>query len=246
MSELKKWLDRGLVSPSDLNDFLPDGGCPLRWRSKKEGRVGIEVDRGGLLLGSNIHLMIKLYFQRVSDKPTAAEVKSIAESVYEEGFNKRELGSMKKKVEICWDNFVSFELDRLKTWKVYKPTLVEEKMSDEQYVGIIDFHSDPHMTTIDWKSGNLNQLWDNELRQGNVYKNLLKSNEHRTGRVLFVALYTGRVLEMPMVTTGWIDTERDKMLRMVRQGRFPKSVGPLCGWCPYVLDCEFSGVCLWL
>ena len=246
MSELKKWLGRGLVSPSDMNAFLPDNGCPLRWRFRKVGKTGIAVDRLGLLLGSNIHLMIKLYFQRISDRPTSAEVKRVAESVYRDSFNSRELSSLKKKAELCWSNIVSFELGRLRTWKVYKPTLVEEKMSDEKYVGIIDFHSDPHATTIDWKSGKLNQLGDNELRQGKVYKILLGGNEHQTGRVLFVALYTGRVLEMPMVTTGWIDSEREKMLGMVRQRQFPKNAGPLCGWCPHILDCEFSGVCLWL
>lgn len=246
MSELKKWLGRGLVSPSDMNAFLPESGCPLRWRYRKENRPGIAVDKLAMFLGSNIHNMIKIYFQRIGDKPSAAEVESVAESVYQEGFNKRDLGSMKKKAERCWSNFVSFELNRLKTWRVYKPTLVEEKMSDEQYVGIIDFHSDPQSTTIDWKSGRLNQLGDNELRQGKVYETLLGSNEHRTGTILFAALYTGRVLEMPMVTAGWLDGERDKMLSMVKQRQFPKSVGPLCGWCPYVLDCEFSEVCLWL
>ena len=122
----------------------------------------------------------------------------------------------------------------------------EAKLSNENYVGIIDFHSDPQTTTIDWKSGKLNQLRDNELRQGKVYENLLGSNEHQTGRILFVALYTGRVLEMPLVTTGWIDGEKEKMLEIVKQNRFPKNVGPLCGWCPYILDCEFSEVCLWL
>ena len=246
MSELKKWLARGLVSPSDMNGFLPDSGCPLRWRSRKERRVGIAVDRLRMFLGSNIHEMIKTYFQRISEKPSAAEVKSVAESVFQEGFNRRELSDEKKRAERCWDNFVSFELNRLKTWKIYKPSLVEEKLTNEKYVGVIDFHSDPQSTAIDWKSGNLNQLGDNELRQGKVYENLLGSNEHRTGTVLFVALFTGRVLEMPNVTDGWIDGERSKMLGMVRQHQFPKSVSPLCGWCPYILDCEFSEVCLWL
>ena len=244
--EIKKWIRRGLVSPSDLNAFLPDSGCPLRWRWRKEHRLGIAVDRQRMFLGSNIHNMIKIYFQRIGDKPSAAEVKSVAESVYQENFNIRELSSEKKRAERCWANFVSFELNRLKTWKIYKPSLVEAKLSNEKYVGIVDFHSDPQSTAIDWKSGNLNQLGDNELRQGKVYENLLVSNEHKTGTILFVALFTGRVLEMPAVTDGWIDGEREKMLGMVRQNQFPKSVSPLCGWCPYVLDCEFSEVCLWL
>lgn len=246
MSAIMKWLDRGLVSPSDMNSFLPDNGCPLRWKWRKERRAGIAVDKLGMHLGSNIHKMIKIYFQRIGDKPTEAEVKNVAESVYQDVFNRRDLGSVKKKAERCWENFVSFELNRLKSWDVYKPSLVEEKLYNEKHVGIIDFHSDPQSTTIDWKSGNLNQLGDTELRQGKVYENLLVSNEHQTETILFVALYTGRELEMPMVTAGWIDGERDKMLGMVRQHQFPKSVGPLCGWCPYVLDCEFSGLCLWL
>ena len=246
MSEFKKWLRRGLVSPSDMNSFLPNSGCPLKWSYRKENRPGIMMDKLAMFLGSNIHNMIKKYFECVSDKPSEAEVKSIAKSVYEEDFNKRMLGSVKKKAEICWRNFVTFELDRLKTWKIYKPTLVEEKLSGEGFIGIVDFHSDHLMITIDWKTGNLNQLWNNELRQGKVYKTLLRSNRHRVKTVLFVALYTGRVLEMPMVTADWIDGERSKMVKMVEEGRFPKHVGPLCGWCPYVLDCEFSEVCLWL
>ena len=91
---MQKWLSRGLVSPSDMNAFLPESGCPLRWKYRKEDRPGIAVDRLGLLLGSNIHLMIKNYFQRISDKPSPAEVKSVAASVYQEGLNRRDLDSV--------------------------------------------------------------------------------------------------------------------------------------------------------
>lgn len=247
MNRIQAWEQRGLVSPSDMNAFLPPKGCPLKWKLRKEGRGGIPVDRGRAMLGSNLHSMIQSYFQHVSDKPSAAEVKRVAENVYVEEFNKRELSSLKKRAERCWKNFVEFELDRRKRWKVYKPTLVEEKLSGEGFIGIVDFHSDHQATTIDWKSGDLDQLGDSELRQGKVYEILLENNEYQTGTVLFMALYAGRVLEMPLVTDGWIEGQRDKMVDMVGERQFTKNPGWLCdNWCPYLLHCSFSGVCLWI
>ncbi|MBA7705625.1 hypothetical protein ES703_114457 [subsurface metagenome] len=244
---IEEWEERGLVSPSDMNSFLPPIGCPLKWKLKKEGRGGIPVDRGRAMLGSNIHHMIKTYFQHISDKPSEAEIKRIAENVYEEGFNKGQLSGLKKRAERCWKNFVAFELNRRKTWKVYKPDVIEEKLSGAGFIGIIDFHSNRQATTIDWKSGNLNQLGDEQLRQGKVYKILLENNGHKTGRVLFSALYTGRILEMPLVTDGWVERERNKMVTMVRKRQLTKSPGRLCDkWCPYLLECEMSGVCLWV
>jgi len=231
------------LSPSDLNQFF---SCPLQWKFRREGRVGIAVDDRTMLLGSNIHHMITMYFQRISDRPTAAEVKRIAENVWEEGFDEQNLRTLKRRGERCWQNFVRFELERLRSWRTYKPTLVEAKLSNDVYVGIVDFHSDPQRTTVDWKTGGLDQIGKEEMRQGKIYKILLEDNGYQTDRVLFVALQTGRVLEMPMVTRGWLDRESERMVGMVRRGQFPRNPGPRCGYCPYILDCEFLGVCLWV
>jgi len=114
-------------------------------------------------------------------------------------------------------------------------------------VGIVDFHSDPQKTSIDWKTGKLDYLRDSELRQGKVYQIMLGNHGHTSERCLFVALYTGRVLEMPMVTDEWVDRERQRMLGMVSAGHFPRIKSGLCdGWCPYAIDCQMAGVCLWM
>ena len=69
---------------------------------------------------------------------------------------------------------------------------------------------------------------------------------YKTEKFLFVALYTGRVLEMPMVTEDWLEQERQKMMKMIKTGDLPKNQSVLCGWCAYILDCEFGGTCLWV
>jgi len=240
---LKKYLQRGKMSPTDMGSIKH---CPLQWQFGREGRVGIEVDFRRRLLGSNLHNMIKIYFQRISDKPTRAEIKRIAENIWEEKFNSRDLNSLRKRGEQCWANFVSFELNRLKTWKVYKPTLIEAKQENDNYVCIADFHSDSEKTTIDWKTGRLDQLGDAELYQGKINLVVLSDLGYQTRKFLFVALYTGRVLEMPMVTESWLEQERQRMMKMIRSGNLQKHPSPLCGWCSYILDCQFGGVCLWM
>jgi len=244
---VEEWLERGLVSPSDMNAFLPESGCPMKWKFGKEGRPGMQTDKGAMMLGSNIHDMIAMYFGRISDRPTEAAIRSVADGVWDEAFNERELRELKKRGERCWKNFVNFELDRRKTWKVYKPTLTEARLKDDKYVGIVDFHSDPQKTCIDWKTGKLDYLRDSELRQGKVYQTMLGNHGHTAERCLFVALYTGRVLEMPVVTDGWLERERARMLGMVEKGEFPRAESGLChGWCPWQLDCQLAGVCLWV
>ncbi len=240
---LKKYLKRGKMSPSDMGSIAH---CPLQWQFRKEGRVGIEVDFRRRLLGSNIHNMIKTYFQRISNKPSKFEIERVAENVWEEKFNSRDLNSLRKRGERCWANFVSFELDRLKKWKVYKPTIVEAKKENDKYVCIADLHSDSQKTTIDWKTGRLDRLNDPELYQAKINLVVLNDLGYKTEKFLFVALYTGRVLEMPMVTEDWLEQERQKMMKMIKTGDLPKNQSVLCGWCAYILDCEFGGTCLWV
>lgn len=232
----------GKTSPSSLNRWE---NCALNWLCYKQKRPGIEIDTTARDLGGNVHDMIDTYFGMISETPTEKEIRTIAQSVFDEGF-KNSLSHVKKAAVRCWKNFVEFEIDRLKTWPVYAPTLTEARLENERFLGIVDFYSEECRIGIDWKTGNLNQLWDDQLRQGKIYEMLLTDNSHPIDHFYFVSLKAGRTLELPYVTTGWVDQQYQRMQRMIKRGQFPKKKGPLCKWCSYILDCEFSDVCLWM
>ena len=233
----------GKTSPTSLNRWE---NCPFQWKCKWQRREGIEIDKTPMHLGSCIHKMIDIYFKMISPKPKVSEIKAVANTVFESKFDPA-LSHVKEDAKRCMQNFVSFEIKRLKTWKVYKPTFTEKRLENDRYLCITDFHSDEQGVTIDWKTGKMSRLWDSQLRQGKINQIVLGDNNYNSKRFLFVGLKTGHVLEMPLVTTNWVDKQRERMLRMISRGEFPKKKGPLCdNWCPYVLDCEFAEVCLWM
>lgn len=241
--EERKILKIRKTSPSILNRW---DTCPFQWKCNWEKRPGIEIDPTPRDLGNNVHSMIDVYHKMISPKPKASEIKAVANTVFESKFNPS-LSHVKKDVKRCIQNFIAFEIMRLKTWKVYKPTFTEKRLENDRYLCIVDFHSDDQGVSIDWKTGKLDRLWNSHLRQGKINQIVLGDNGHNSKRFLFVGLKTGHILEMPLVATNWVDQQREKMLRMIERGEFPKKKGPLCDkFCPYVLDCEFAEVCLWM
>jgi len=233
----------GKTSPTSLNRWE---NCPFQWKCRWEKREGITLDETPMKLGSSVHKMIDIYFKMISPKPKVSEIKAVANTVFESKFDPS-LSHVKEDAKRCIRNFIDFEIKRLKTWKVYKPTFTEKRIENDRYLCIVDFHSDEQAITIDWKTGKMSRLWDSQLRQGKINQIVLGDNGYNSKRFLFVGLKTGHILEMPLVATNWVDQQRERMLRMISRGEFPKKKGPLCdNWCPYVLDCEFAEVCLWM
>tara|TARA_Y100000296_G_C4998592_1_gene168997 strand:- start:108 stop:548 length:441 start_codon:yes stop_codon:yes gene_type:complete len=142
-------------------------------------------------------------------------------------------------------NFTEFEITRRKTWESYLPTLIEESLQNEELNGIVDFYSEEDETVIDWKTGKKTELSLDDYRQGEVYRKLLEEQGKKVSRVLFVVLSSGRVLNLPIQKENWIGQELLKIKTSISNGNFKKKPSVLCGWCPYVIRCEFEGVGLW-
>lgn len=230
-------------SPSSINGFF---SCPKQWELHRKGIGGIPTNRDFLDLGTCIHESIANYFRIVGSTPTKTQIKRLFTTVFEQEWEKYNLNHLRKRAERIRDNFIIFEQQRVETWKVYLPTLIEKKLSDDTYVCIVDFYSEPERTFIDWKSGNKKDLTNDDLRQGKINEILLKAHNYPVDRILFVALYPNRTFEVPKVGDGFVENERRKMEESIRTGYFPKSYRWCDGWCDVVLDCQLEEENLWL
>lgn len=232
-------------SPSAINEFY---SCPKQWQLHRLGACGIAVNRDFMDLGKLVHEAIKEYFNIIGNKPTPQNINRIFTTVFEQHFEQYSLNRLRIRANRLRDNFILFEIERVKTWKIYSPTLVEVKLKTENYVTIVDFYSQPHKTLIDWKSGNKRDLTDNDLRQGKVMEIVLKKNGYPVEKILFVGLYPNRVFEVPKIPDGFVDNEKNKMLESVHSNYFPKRglEKGYCRWCDVVLDCFLEGCNLWM
>lgn len=189
-------------------------------------------------LGANIHLIIKEYFRLIGSHPTEMQIKNVAKSCLDHHFDET-LKRYREDAENLIQNFIAFEISRLKSYS--KPILVEQKLEDDNFTGIIDFFDGQNI--IDWKTGNLTQLGDDERRQGKIYDLLLHHNGYQGNfKIYFVTLANGRVLELPLTTETWLISQANKMFMMVEAGQFPKCKSGLCLWCEVQLNCEMEGV----
>ena len=232
------------ISPSDLNLFYQ---CPLKWKYQHEGVQGIPVDETARLFGIAIHNIIALYFNKISanipDKPTEGEISYYLKLAIKEGYDPV-LSMRDAKAKRILKNFLNFEKQRLKSWKIYKPEIVEQKLEVGPITGIIDFYGDGII--IDWKTGA--EMDENNkyiLRQGTIYKILLEKHKKPVRKILFVFLDSGKTIELPPTTEGWVVNEIKQMLDMIKLNRFPAKPSPLCAYCPFILRCQFRNSCIW-
>lgn len=239
---MERWLARKTVSPSDLITFEY---CPRDFYFRKSKVVGIGVNDTPRLLGINIHRMIAKYFGRISDKPSPASIRSVAQTVYEQEFDEKRLASMKKRAERCWANFVRFEVRRLKSWKRYMPTIVEGRLKGGGYSVIVDFYSEADRKGLDWKSGRLVGIDTPELIQGKSNTVVLESLGNRCDNFSFVGLLSGREMPLPRVNKGWLDEKKARIRSQVKLGNFPARPSGRCKSCQFILNCQMWKVCLW-
>lgn len=208
------------------------------------------MDEDAMLYGSAIHNIMALYFTSMSLHPTPKQIELYIEKAFEDGFNFIMKGKVRKTNTIK-KNFLEFELRRLKTWKQYKPTFVEKRFKVTifpdlpDFIGYLDFYSQEDETIIDWKSGGLEMNEPTKI-QGKVYELAMQAMNLPASKSLFFALRDGRLLEVPKLTKGWLYQICKDMFEQVRDDIFPPKLGPLCGWCPHILRCQFEGKCLWM
>ena len=228
-------------SPSTINLFFQ---CPRRWYYQSIQAPTIPVDDRYARLGSNIHAMIEMYFLRQVDNPKPSDIERLAWEIFDTNFDDS-LAYMRNQAKRIWRNFIEFEKQRLKTWKTYKPTFVEQMFEIDEYIhGIIDFYGDNKI--IDWKTGNYTYLTNDIVRQGNFYKYMLEKAGYKVEKILFVYLKENKVVEIPQKPHAWVENEVEKVKRMIEQGYFPKRKSSLCQYCEYRLVCEFDDTMWWL
>ena len=232
-----------MISPSSLNLYFQ---CPYRWYLSKKRVEGIWVDDKYARFGRMIHHIIATYFRRLPPNINENIIENLAKKCFDECFDDS-LSFMRKSAESIINNFISFEKYRLKEWKEYRPKFVEQTIIlNNELKGILDFYG--NNIIIDWKTGSYSYLTLDLKRQGAIYKYLLEKGGYQVDKVLFVFLRENKILEMPQVSKGWIESEINKMIRSIKHGIFPKKKSYACNWCEYKLRCQFEEekMCLWV
>ena len=238
------------ISPSLVNYIRQ---CPLRWKLDKIGAPQIPVYVKESDLGIVFHNIIKLYFQNIHENPSPKQIRNTAEKMFEVGYT---LDTQKVKAKRLLENFIQFETERLKTWKTYKPEMVEEKIEiekdkiksvlnidvPENFVTIIDFYG--NNTWLDWKTGAIPYMTEELQFQYAFSKLMLELSNHTVEEAYFVILSTGTLMQPSKTTRGWISQKIKTVLDIVQNEKFKPHRTHLCDYCTYALKCDFINTCL--
>lgn len=209
----------------------------------------VAVEGKYLIMGRQIHTIIASYYHMIGQSPTAETIHTQADKAFEKWYAP-EIKTMLHQVNDIKKNFIAYELQRHKTWQQYRPTLVEKKLNVKlwndlpEFHPIIDFYSEPQKTIIDWKTGTV-EMNEELMIQGKIYELALKAMNKPVEHVIFVALKHGLSYEMPKVQDGWAYGICRGVADLIKSGHFPKKPTALCGWCSFILNCEFDYACLW-
>ena len=233
------------ISPSLLNSF---NTCPLRFKYGSEDLAKIEVDTDRLEYGLEIHKKIQDYMNKVRNDISPKEIEGLCRQTFGEGskFVRKDVAEKVKQ------NFLDFEIRRKERFKVFKPTMTEEKLGAHlfkdlpPFVCIVDAYWKEDKTCINWKTGSGVQIEDYHLIQGKIEKMILESWGFPVERYWFVCLGNGKTLELPSITDGWIKNKCDELMSCIKNDLFQKRQSKLCEWCESQLRCSFDGDCLWL
>ncbi len=233
------------ISPSFINSFEQ---CSLKWnytQHEEYPKLPIYIEAADE--GIEIHEAIKTYFDNVIDRPTKDQVRKLATMSFESV-----VGTLKAKTKRCLENFISFELKRLVTWKTYKPEMVETRITLDQTelfnyfaiqspveaTNIIDFYCDGVL--IDWKTGNISYIDEDIMFQLMFGRLFLEAKNHKVRKMLVVAINSGLELECPVSSRTWFIDRIEKILKKISDGNFIPTKSPLCNYCEYQLRCEYE------
>lgn len=230
------------VSPSSINQFFQ---CPFKWKLlhlDKVQRIVVKNEKRDL--GTNIHEIIASYYKYIGNNPTPEKIEKTARSALATGFEPT-LKKFEKQAGEMIENFIEFEKSRLNNY--VRPRVIEKNLETGDFKGIIDYFDGKNV--IDWKTGALMQIDENQMRQGKIYEILLRENglikDGQKVNISFVTLKNGRVLTLPLVTEAWLMEQKKRMDRIIKSGRFSRIRSGLCNWCECQVICEFAGEKLW-
>jgi CRISPR/Cas system-associated exonuclease Cas4 (RecB family) len=155
----------------------------------------------------------------------------------------------KLKTKKIRDSIIAIEKERIKN-KEKKPVLLEKKYTAKlfsdlpEFVIVIDAYMD-NGRVLDWKTGNISEIYEGERVQGKLYQMVLEANKIPVTEVVFHFLQNGMSATLPKISDGYVYERAKEMCDMIENDRFPKRQSGLCHWCPYILRCQFSSECPW-
>ena len=243
-----KWVGimKRKLSPSGMNTYKT---CPAQWNYHYiEKPQGIYVPTHHMDLGEFVHSAIEDYFKHSQEKPTKKlEITQRIDSSFEKVIGNKFMGQpeMTRKLRACLKNFKEFEIYRARKWKTYAPTFIEKNLQDDDFRGIVDFYSEPEATIIDWKTGYKQDITEQDIIQGEVYRNLLTTHDYPVDKVYFASIALGKMLEVPKQRDGFIEDQLFKTKYAISQDQFPARPNQWCYNCSYQIQCEFRDTNLW-
>ena len=199
-------------------------------------------------MGTYAHSAIEKYFGSASTKPKKEiEITQRIDICFAEvvGDKFRSMPSIQTKLNKVIKNFKELELRRASKWKVYLPTFIEKDLRNDNFRGIVDFYSEPEATIIDWKTGYKQDITEQDIIQGEVYRNLLTTHDYPVDKVYFASLALGKMLEVPKQRDGFIEDQLFKTKYAISQDQFPARPNQWCYNCSYQIQCEFRDTNLW-
>lgn len=227
--------------------------CPMSWYYYRKKVPKTQGDERYMLAGSVIHESIEQYFKSISDNPHSGLISGTFTSIIDRNWEPhkevlKELYSRKTK---CTENFIKFEVERLKTCKRYRPTLLEDKkaatVNGIDFFSIIDSYWEEDGLLVDWKSGNKVTLDVQDYIQGTIEKTILQALGHKVNTVMFVMLLSGQKMVMNPQPENFIMERAKKMIQYWMTNTFPKIRGQGCVYCGWNLRCTLldNKLCLW-
>ena len=227
--------------------------CPKSWIYYRKKVPKTEGDMRYAQAGIIVHESIEQYFKNMPDDPHSGLISGTFNDIlnrkcepYREQL--KELNNRKVK---CAENFIKFELNRMKMCSRYRPTFLEEKMNANingvDYFCIIDSFWAEEGILVDWKTGQKVTLDVHDYIQGSIEKMVLEARGYKVNKVIFVMLLTGQSMEMSHQPPNFIHDRAIQMIKYWQTGTFPKIKGPKCNFCNWNLRCSIEEMnkCLW-
>ena len=236
-------------SPSQVNEF---NQCPRMWGYRRAGVPTIQVEEDKATLGSFLHNQIREYYDVIRPPINPQLIEATFGDIVARNWETLPLKQYSARKDKVVENFVAFEKRRLESWRNYRPTFVEQRLTTNEFVeplvAIVDAYWEGDKTAVNWKTGNVSEISSSMLLQGKIESVILEANGYPVEKYIFALLYSGRWLEMPKLTSGIIIKVLDEMRQSKESGVYLRRESYLCDrWCEFNLRCrlEKEGKCLW-
>lgn len=208
------------LSPSRLNEWST---CPRKFFYHVRKYPTIHTDMRHAELGTMIHEVAADYFMECSNLPKDDEIEGLIMDIFDEKWRSKPVYNLEEKAAKCIDNLIKKEKERVRLESdSYKPTHIEYDFTAWPFHGIIDWYNADTGIIRDWKTNTSPDFSDDMLRQGLIYKNIIKHNGLKANMVIFEMLVTGTSQIMPLVKNKWLADQLIDMRDNVQKMSFIK------------------------